>query len=95
MHYGATAFAKASGLITIERLRGSVHQRRRLGQRVGLSAKDKLQVQRLYKCGTTATTLAPSGMLNSYLRNRKLVLCVCDVIIYELLLVCELQKSAQ
>jgi hypothetical protein len=52
MHYGATAFAKSSGLVTIRSLQG----RRRLGQRTGLSTKDKKQVQLLYKCGTAATT---------------------------------------
>ena len=54
MHYGATAFARSSGLRTIESKQGNRY--RRLGQRNGLSALDKKQVQLLYKCGTAAKT---------------------------------------
>lgn len=51
MHYGATAFAKSRGLRTIVSKDG----RSTIGQRRGLSRKDKLQLQRLYKCGKTTT----------------------------------------
>lgn len=54
MHYGAYAFARSSGLRTIESKRGNRY--RRLGQRNGLSTLDKKQVQLLYKCGTAAKT---------------------------------------
>ncbi|XP_028403636.1 zinc metalloproteinase nas-6-like isoform X2 [Dendronephthya gigantea] len=56
MHYGATAFARSRGLRTIVRKDGG----QRIGQRRGLSTKDKLQVQRLYKCGTAKTTVKPT-----------------------------------
>ncbi|CAB4001510.1 zinc metallo ase nas-6-like, partial [Paramuricea clavata] len=54
MHYGATAFARARGLTTISSKQGH----RTLGQRRGLSPKDKQQVKLLYKCG--GTTVKPT-----------------------------------
>ena len=56
MHYGATAFAKSRGVRTIVNIRNN----ERLGQRKGLSASDKKQVQSLYGCSTTGTK-RPSG----------------------------------
>ena len=61
MHYGATAFARARGLTTISSKQGH----RTLGQRRGLSPKDKQQVKLLYKCGgTTVKPTKPTGEIN-------------------------------
>lgn len=58
MHYGATAFSSARGLKTIK----SINGHRTLGQRRGLSTKDKEQVRKLYKCrGTTVKPTKPAG----------------------------------
>jgi hypothetical protein len=58
MHYGAYAFSSNRR----ETIRSKPHGKR-LGQRNGLSAKDKLQLQRLYKCTTGPTVKPnPSGM---------------------------------
>lgn len=55
MHYGAYAFARYRGVRTIQ----SKPAGKRLGQRNGLSDKDKLQVQRLYGCSKTKPTTKP------------------------------------
>ena len=58
MHYGSYAFSRYRGRKTIE----SKPSGKRLGQRNGLSAKDKLQVQRLYGCTSKPTKKPnPSG----------------------------------
>ena len=51
MHYGAYAFSK-NGRPTIVSKRGNVQ----LGQRNGLSDKDKEELRRLYGCTTTVTS---------------------------------------
>jgi len=45
MHYPATAFAKAPGLITIETKNGE-----EIGQRIGASEQDIQEIRRFYKC---------------------------------------------
>lgn len=49
MHYGSYAFSRYPGRKTIE----SKPAGKKLGQRNGLSYKDKQQVQLLYGCSTT------------------------------------------
>jgi len=49
MHYGKTAFAKARGLITIEKKKGTCE----IGQRKGLSDTDIRKINTLYKCDDT------------------------------------------
>ncbi len=63
MHYGAYAFSRYRGRPTIESKTRGV----RLGQRNGLSVKDKQQLRLLYSCTTKPTVKPtikpnPSGM---------------------------------
>ena len=58
MHYGEYAFSRYRGRKTIE----SKPRGKQLGQRYGLSAKDKQQVRKLYNCdGTT-----PAGTFSKF-----------------------------
>ena len=50
MHYGAKAFSKDGRSLTISIKKGMNTGNSRLGQRYGLSVKDKEQARRLYNC---------------------------------------------